>query len=430
MKKIFFEYHMKDKEIYNYILTNSLIVLDTNSLLNLYRYSLDTRPKFFEILSKISDRLIMPYQVGYEFYENREKIIHSKTTFENHFTEFLKDEINALSEKIKNSNTSGKYANVLALLKHEEALKNSLIEKLANITIDLIDCLKNYNNDISHSFIYGEDSILKNLLDLYDDKVSDKLSDEQLKNICAEGQKRYDLKVPPGYKDKDKPEPNKFGDLIIWNEMIEISKKYNKDILFISDDRKEDWCHKFEGKDLGSRRELIKEFHKETNCYFFSITPLEFIQEISTMYNIQDLNSLKEETQIIEDNLHFEENSTHKMLSLINDYMLNELHQKKYYSNSDDKDYLDLISNNDNKDEELYNHNFKEIYNDSSDSSLKLYHNQENLNNENCLKHYYIEHNNYSKLSKKNYLLNLLKNEEITKKNYIDLLKLLDKYND
>ena len=67
--------------------------------------------------------------------------------------------------------------------------------------------------------------------------------------------KRYKNKIPPGFKDSTKnPSTDyfykgveykrKFGDLILWKQIIEKAKDENiKNVIFITDDEKEDWWY-------------------------------------------------------------------------------------------------------------------------------------------------------------------------------------------
>ncbi|HEJ1194234.1 TPA: hypothetical protein SLU40_002079 [Pseudomonas aeruginosa] len=48
-----------------------IFALDTNVLLNLYRYSDATKEKLIEALTAIKDRLWIPYRVAEEYLENR-----------------------------------------------------------------------------------------------------------------------------------------------------------------------------------------------------------------------------------------------------------------------------------------------------------------------------------------------------------------------
>lgn len=85
--------------------------------------------------------------------------------------------------------------------------------------------------------------------------------------------------------------------------MMNIAKDKQKDILFVSDDRKSDWCDKFHEYDLGPRKELIKEFFDETNQKFHTITTQKFINYISGLHTIEDTKELERESVVIEKDL-------------------------------------------------------------------------------------------------------------------------------
>src|SRR3954454_12955204 len=56
-------------------LTNALVAVDANVLLNLYRYNARTTADLFAIFEKLGDRLVVPYQAMREFHRNRLKAI-------------------------------------------------------------------------------------------------------------------------------------------------------------------------------------------------------------------------------------------------------------------------------------------------------------------------------------------------------------------
>ena len=98
--------------------------------------------------------------------------------------------------------------------------------------------------------------------------------------------------------DSKKPEPECYGDLVIWNEIIEYAHKNNKNIIFITDDKKEDWWgKKIEGKTTGPSHELIKEFYDKTSMLFYMYTSDKFIELISDRFNIKDTEELKDESK-------------------------------------------------------------------------------------------------------------------------------------
>jgi hypothetical protein len=54
---------------YHSLLTSGLVVLDTNALLNLYRYHAKTREDLIKVLARLESRLWVPYHVMNEFFK-------------------------------------------------------------------------------------------------------------------------------------------------------------------------------------------------------------------------------------------------------------------------------------------------------------------------------------------------------------------------
>ena len=127
MKNRFIEYHIADylEKIYS----EAIIVLDTNSLLNLYRYSEETRNKYFEILMKVESRLYLTDHVCTEFYKNRYTLIANRTLFMEEIKELLDEYHGKLLNIIKNSSGSNKYNAALSILKHEDELRSKLLPR-------------------------------------------------------------------------------------------------------------------------------------------------------------------------------------------------------------------------------------------------------------------------------------------------------------
>lgn len=332
MQNKFFEYHMNDENVLSDLIENALIVLDTNALLNLYRYNDENRRKYFEVLESIKNRLILPYQVGYEFYENRENIIRYKSLFKEKMKSCLNDEIGLLEQKIKSNAWDGKDKDFHKYLQYEEKLKEELISILNEAKNAIDSKLDNCKNDLEISWIKGNDRILANILVIFENNVCDQLCN--LEEIYKEADKGYEEKNVPGYKDVKKETTNRYGDYIVWKEMIEIAKKYKKDVLFISNDRKEDWVHKLNGIDLGTNRHLIKKFKEETSHLIFSLKVDDFIKRISDLNEIKEIEQLMQQTKEIE-------------IYKVNDILKqsrNEIYHEHQKANLDDLiDYINII---------------------------------------------------------------------------------------
>lgn len=318
MRNTFFEYNMRGNKKIEQILSNGLIILDTNTLLNLYRYNEENKNKFFEILSKVSERLYLTNHSVKEFYKNRSEILYNKANFKEGMKKTVCEDIKKLRNTIENVNFNGKFKNSCCLLKYESDLKSQMLNDIDSFITNIEDTIDSYNQSNLIIDLEESDHILDKILDLFDGKVNQEFSKNKLEEIYKEGKRRYELKIPPGYMDKkDKVEPGYYGDLIIWKEMINISKEKGTDILFVSDDRKEDWCDDFKGKNLGPRKDLIREFFCETGKLFYSFTVAGFIKEISEICDVTDINELEKESELFGSILSETVKETHSRLRRI-----------------------------------------------------------------------------------------------------------------
>ena len=126
-------------------------------------------------------------------------------------------------------------------------------------------------------------AIKDRLADLFEGKVGEEFSVDQLDKIYKEGEDRYKAKIPPGYADaKDKPGNERFGDLVIWKEILKKTEEVETAIVFVTADTKDDWFLNSTGKTLGPRPELVAEIKKFKDILFY-IYPvprfLEYAQE-------------------------------------------------------------------------------------------------------------------------------------------------------
>ena len=126
--------------------------------------------------------------------------------------------------------------------------------------------------------LVSDDILVDKIASLFNDRIGANYSDSELLSIYKEGQCRFNNFIPPGYKDASKPEPGRYGDLIIWKQLIDKATKDKKSILLISDDEKEDWLLRTSGKTVGPRAELIREFINATDQKFHINSAFKFLQ--------------------------------------------------------------------------------------------------------------------------------------------------------
>jgi len=75
MRETFKHFYLPSLEKIDNIWETGIISLDANVLLNLYRYSTETRKELLEVISDHSDRIWITYQAGREYHRNRISVI-------------------------------------------------------------------------------------------------------------------------------------------------------------------------------------------------------------------------------------------------------------------------------------------------------------------------------------------------------------------
>lgn len=254
---------------------NALFVFDANILLNLYRYSDETRDDFFKILDKIKNRIWLPNQSASEFFENRLNVIYQQ---EKSYEEAEKS-LKTLETEFKNSR------------QHPFITKKTL-KKLSLLSKEICEQLNESKN--SHNKRINNDDVLDRIEELFNSKVGNEYNKEQLEEIYQEGKVRFLDKIPPGYKDGDKKDDSsqnirKYGDLVLWKQILDESKKVEKGVILVTDDRKEDWWIRFNGKTLSPRPELKKEFQMVTEQTFHMYQSDRFL-EFATKHFGEEIN--------------------------------------------------------------------------------------------------------------------------------------------
>ncbi|MGR3173179.1 MAG: PIN domain-containing protein [Candidatus Scalindua sp.] len=263
MKKTFKEYHQFTKEEFQQLWKNCLFVLDTNTLLNMYRYSRETVTAYFDVLNELKKKkqLWIPYQVGYEFYKNRVNVI---SEYEKSY-----DEILLILEKAK-SDIESKYRDHPFLNLREI---NENINKGLSGVEGKIKQAKN-----AHPKWLEKDEVLEKLNLLFEENVGNNYDEQKLDEIKEEGKERYENKIPPGFKDIKKNENEKYGDLILWYQIIDKAQKSKRPIILISGDVKEDWWLEKDGKRLMPLPQLKKELSDKAGVDFHIYTADRFLE--------------------------------------------------------------------------------------------------------------------------------------------------------
>jgi len=263
MKNTFREYHQFTEREFKQLWDNCLFVFDTNTLLNMYRYSRDTVDTYFKALENLKKKkqLWIPYHVGYEFYENRINVISEN--------EKSYDKILEVLEKAKNDIESDyKDHPFLNINKINEKIKKGLVGAEKEIR----DVKK------EHPKWLENDEVLDLINKIFNKNIGKDYDAKKIDEIKKEGEERYKNNIPPGFKDNKKEEDKKYGDLILWYQIIDKAKESKKPIIFISGDVKEDWWLEKDGKRIMPLPQLKKEMYKKAGVDFHIYTPERFLK--------------------------------------------------------------------------------------------------------------------------------------------------------
>ena len=277
MKTTFREYHQYTEEEFKKLWDECIFVFDTNTLLNMYRYRRETVDKYFKVLSdlKKNNKLWIPHQVGFEFYENRISVISVYEKSYDAILDTLKNTKDSIDKDYKNH----------PFLDWEE-LKSKIDKGLESVIKDI------NKKKQSHPKLLDKDDILEKINKLFDSCVGECFDDKKLIEIKKDGETRYSKKIPPGFKDAKKDDDKKYGDLILWKQIIEKAKAAKKPIIFISGDVKEDWWLEKDGKRIMPLPQLKKEIFDEAGVNFHIYTADRFLEYYQQQYPEQSIDKI------------------------------------------------------------------------------------------------------------------------------------------
>ncbi|MGC4705670.1 PIN-like domain-containing protein [Enterococcus faecium] len=270
----------------------NLIIIDTNYFLDILQMPISVSKKYIEALEKVKENIYIPYLVALEFNfkkssKKKEKIKQIKK---------YKDNIaNSISELEKNIST-------IDLVDTDEVDK--FTKEMLSLTKDYSKSLKELlERNIESMITKEEDDIYEKLIRLIENRIGNEYEQEWIDEIETEGEERYKNNIPPGFADDNKgseEEPvrrygdikyqRKFGDLLIWKDIIEYSKKCNKKgkkVIFVTNDgkskKKNDLLFKIHDLTVGPHIHLMNELKTSAEKELYILDNFRFIQLITDL---------------------------------------------------------------------------------------------------------------------------------------------------
>ena len=272
MKGLFPQYDDLPSQDYGSVWKNSLFIFDTNVLLNLYRYQASTRDELLNVFRQLAGQIWIPHHVALEFQRNRLKVIAEQNKRFSEVRRTIKKARDSLFADLEKLQLQKRHS-----LINPQRLTSGF-EMLATAFLTELDKLQETQQKPSEP-----DPLKEKIETLFDGRVGVPPSDQSIiDELYKQADMRFRFKIPPGYQDSEKSrdEPDehinggiiykrKYGDFLVWKQILEHSKSVNaQSIVFVTDDGKDDWWRKIESdgpKTIGPRPELIEEARRSAH---------------------------------------------------------------------------------------------------------------------------------------------------------------------
>lgn len=297
---------------------HALIVLDTNVLLDLYKYSADVTATWFDILMRLKGRVFIPHQVMEEFWRNRGTIALTPDSTIAARADVAKSLRAARSRYEGWLKSRGLQADAqeTALLEQIETAQTRLDEMFQ-------DAISKHNDRFDA--LPHKDEIVQRIVELTSGSDGATLgrpySASELKNLYADGDKRFKEKIPPGYMDDgNNPEAKagkdtdkKYGDFVLWRQALDFARDFTADeaittLILVTGDLKQDWWQtvtlsKDESGEKATTRmpryELLDEVRTELGMTYAQLEPRAFLSDAAAALGISLSEDAKRATEAI-----------------------------------------------------------------------------------------------------------------------------------
>lgn len=285
--------------------SENLLVIDTNYLLDIIQLPTTVSKKYIEALEKVKDNIYIPYLVALEFNFKKSSLKKEKIKKVRKYKNEIEQTVLNIKKKI----------NEIDLVDKEE--KENFTSELLKITENyLSELTKLVDNRVSSMITKEENELYERLISVIENKIGDKYNQKWIDEIESEGEDRYEKNIPPGFNDSSKEDEidslrmygdikyhRKYGDLIIWKDIIEYSKEYTKmgkKVVFITNDgkakQKRDLLYKVDDLTVGPNIHLMNELYMESNKELHILNNLRFVQLVNDLSDVE-MSKLKKSSE-------------------------------------------------------------------------------------------------------------------------------------
>lgn len=237
-------------------------VLDTSVLLNLYQYRPSVTDEMFDVLQPLRDRLWIPGQVADEYERNYPNAVGAVDKVFSEAVDAARGisrTLNTGLEKLKGDRKS--------LLAPVEAAIERLAEELENASV-------------AARALVPAQSLHARIALLVSGLVGERCTPDELVSIYEQAERRFTFSIPPGLGDRGKPVPERYGDFVVWSQILAHAAAEKKPVLLVTDDHLNgDWVHTPRGRDREPRPELVHEMRTRAGVGLHICTAELFLRE-------------------------------------------------------------------------------------------------------------------------------------------------------
>lgn len=260
-------------------LSIGLLSLDANVLLNFYRYSPKAREALVEVLTAAGDRVWVSHQAAKEFWRNRCGAIDQRNEATEQIGSALDKSERALVDAIDS------WAKQTAVAEEVKLQARKVLLEGLEQAREVVDLETKGAGAVSYS--PTSDSVLDTLRGLLSTHVGPPLEEKDYAKALAEGQRRAEARIPPGFRDAGKTESGApdgaSGDYLVWLQSIKEALVRDLPLVIVTGDEKEDWWWRHRSSLMGPRGELVAEFGQRSQRRLYMLRPLQLIENAGAL---------------------------------------------------------------------------------------------------------------------------------------------------
>jgi hypothetical protein len=200
------EFYTPTDDQFKELWSTATFAFDANVLLDVYRFSPETSGALLGVIEKLGDRAWAPHQAALEYQRQRHNVVQSQLQ--------IYDKIEASWEK-----TLKDLKDALNKYQNNATLTKSVRQAVNRAKTALSKTRERHEALVPAVDLHGRVS------QLFEGRVGTGYDDARLTKLYEEAETRIKAKKPPGFKDNEKDAPNKYGDVVIWFQLLDLARQ-------------------------------------------------------------------------------------------------------------------------------------------------------------------------------------------------------------